>query len=285
MRYAMSADAAQAPAVSEEAQAMDLSASQLVEYRENGFLMLRNLLRPPELETLRAALPALTERNVLQIRRDAPDGPPKIIYAPHADSAVYAAAARLPRVLGPVEQILNEAAWLYQARINLKLPFAGDAWSWHQDFTAWHRNDGMPRPHAVMTAIFLHDCTVANGPLLVVPRSHREDLADILHREADVEGYAMERITVETLARLAERGGGIADLLGPAGSVAFIHPTLLHASAANLTPWARSILYFNYSAASNRTRQSHRPWFMNDTGAEPLVPGRDDALTPSRHAA
>ena len=262
---------------------MELSATQLAEYRERGFLLLPALLRPEEVEVLRSAMPALTDRDAPQIRRDAPGGPPKIVYAPHADSATYAAVVRLPRVLQPVQQLLGEAAWLYQSRINLKLPFAGDAWSWHQDFTAWHRNDGMPRPHAVMTAVFLHDCTVANGPLLVVPGSHRDDLDAILDREADVEGYKVERVTVETLARLAERGG-IEDLRGRAGSVAFIHPTLLHGSAANMTPWARSILYLNYSAASNRTRRSHRPWFMNDVDAAPLTPGSDGALTPRRVA-
>lgn len=256
---------------------MKLTDSMHEAYREKGYLFFPQLLTPREVALLVAESARLEQRDGPEIRRGE-SGAPQIVYAPHALGEAFAKAVRLPRVLGVVEQLLGERAYVYQSRLNLKLPFTGDAWSWHQDFPAWHRGDGMPRPHAVMTAIFLDECNVANGPLLLIPGSQRENLDEILGREADVQGYKVQRVATEVLAALAE-AGGIDDLRGPAGSVAFIHPTLMHGSAPNLTPWRRTIYYVNFNAVSNRTERNRRPWFMNNTDTSPLEVVADDALS------
>ena len=135
-----------------------------------------------------------------------------------------------------------------------------------------------------MVAVFLHDCTPANGPLLVIPGSHSNALEEILARENGVQGYDTERVPIERLRELAERGG-IRDLCGTAGTVAFIHPTLLHGSAPNMTPWPRSILYYNYNACSNRPLAAKRAWYMNNADTAPLRPLPDDALLAGMQAA
>jgi ectoine hydroxylase len=257
---------------------MQLTRTHLDQYRQDGYLFFPGLLTAEEIATLESAIPELLERTGPEVKRDRPGSPPKIIYAPHAFSSPFETLSRLPRTLGVAAQLLGEDTYLYQSRVNLKLPFAGDAWSWHQDFSAWHRGDGMPKPHAVMTAVFLQACNAANGPLLVIPRSHTEDVAEVLQREAHVQGYEVERISNELLRDLASRSG-IVDLSGPAGSVAFIHPTLLHGSAANMTPWSRAILYLNYNAVSNRTVANQRPWFMNNQDNTPLAPADDGGLS------
>lgn len=257
---------------------MKLSFQQLEDYRQGGYLFFPNLLSEAEVGALRSALPELMGSQGPEVRRDKPDAPPKIVYAPHATNERYKALVSLPRLLGVVEQLLNDKAYVYQSRVNLKLPFTQDAWSWHQDFTAWHRGDGMPTPHAIMVAVFLDDCTVANGPLLVIPGSHTENLEEILGREAEVTGYDVQRIDTATLEKYANVGG-ITDLAGPAGSIAFIHPTLLHGSAANMSPWPRSILYVNYNATSNPTLHNKRAWYMNNVDTSALGTTGDDALT------
>jgi ectoine hydroxylase len=261
---------------------MQLTQAQLDQYREDGYLFFPKLLDTAEVVALQEAIPGLLERSGPEVKRDSPEAPPKIIYAPHAFSTPFEILHRLPRTLGAVCQLLEGDSYLYQSRVNLKLPFAGDAWSWHQDFSAWNRGDGMPTPNAIMTAVFIHECNAANGPLLVIPKSHTDDVAEVLRREAAVQGYDVQRISNETLEALAAKGG-IVDLSGPAGSVAFIHPTLIHGSAANMTPWSRAILYLNYNAVSNRTVANKRPWFMNNQDATPLVQVDDDELR--RHMA
>lgn len=256
---------------------MELAAAQKDTYRKRGYLLFERLLSPDEVEVLGTACPALLARDGPEIVRDTPDVPPRLVYAPHALDPAFAALTRLPRILRTVEQLIGDRAYVYQSRINLKLPFTGDAWSWHQDYSAWYRGDGMPRPQAIMTAVFLHDCTPANGPLLVIPESHTDEVSEVLAREADVEGYDVQRVTTEVIRELADRSG-IEDLSAPAGSVAFIHPTLMHGSAPNLTPWPRSICYINFNAVSNRTAANKRPWFKNNTDSTPLDTVDDDAL-------
>ena len=255
---------------------MQLTQAQRDEYRSQGFLFFRNLLTPPEVAALRGVMPALMARPGPEVKREE-NGPPRLVYGCHAYSPPYEALSRLPRVLGVVKQLLGDDAYVYQSRINLKLPFQGDAWSWHQDFSTWHRRDGMQRPDAVMTAVFLDDCTVANGPLLVIPDSHTEDLETALGRERDVQGYKVERVGQDVIAELANRTG-IVDLLGPAGSVAFIHPTLMHGSAPSMSPWSRSIYYLNYNAVSNATKPSERAWFFNNPDTTALTEVDDGAL-------
>jgi len=256
---------------------MDLTQAQLAQYKADGYLFFPRLLDAAEVAALQKAIPELAARTGPEVKRQDPDSPPKIVYAPHKFSTAFDTLSRLPRTLGIVQQILNDDIYLYQSRINLKLPFAGDAWSWHQDFSAWNRGDGMPKPHAIMTAVFLQDCTPANGPLLVIPGSHTEDVSLVLKREANVQGYEVQRMSNELLASLASERA-IVDLSGPAGSIAFIHPTLVHGSAANMTPWPRAILYLNYNAVSNKTMANQRPWYMNNPDWTPLQLADDSAL-------
>lgn len=256
---------------------MRLSDAERTAYNQDGYLLMPELLRQEEVALLREKLPELLAEEGPHVKRDAEGAPPKIVYAPHVSQEPYRLLCRVPRLLGTVTELLDDDAYIYQSRINLKMPFAGDAWSWHQDFSAWHRGDGLPEPRAIMVAVFLHDCTPANGPLLVIPGSHRSAMDEILAREKDVQGYADERVTTETLKALADRTG-IQDLCGKAGTVAFIHPTLLHGSATNMTPWPRSILYFNYNACSNYPRAPKRAWFMNNPDTSALQPVSDEAL-------
>lgn len=256
---------------------MRLTEAQLAQYRTDGYLFFPKLLDGAEVAALQGAIPALVARDGPEVKRQTRESPPKIVYAPHKFSPPFDTLSRLPRTLGVVQQILADDVYLYQSRVNLKLPFAGDSWSWHQDFSAWNRGDGMPKPHAIMTAVFIQDCNPANGPLLVIPGSHTEDVAEVLAREAHVQGYEVQRMSNELLASLAEKRG-ILDLSGPAGSIAFIHPTLIHGSAANMTPWSRAILYLNYNAVSNKTLANARPWFMNNQDATPLQLADDASL-------
>ena len=180
---------------------MKLTPTQLKQYREEGFLFFPKLLTAEEVSILQGAIPDLLTRTGPEVKRDNPDSQPKIVYAPHAFSPSFDALSRLPRTLGVVEQLLDEGIYLYQSRVNLKLPFAGDAWSWHRTSRPGIAVTAMPgKPNAVMAAVFLQDCNVANGPLLVIPRSHTDDVQEVLDREAHVQGYDVQRMSNELLA-------------------------------------------------------------------------------------
>src|SRR5664280_1699171 len=75
-------------------------------------------------------------------------------------------------------------AWLRHAVVALPgavilvpLPdvaFEGDVWQWHQDYGTWQRDDGMPQPRAMNIAVFLDEVMPINGPLLLIPKSHKQ---------------------------------------------------------------------------------------------------------------
>ena len=73
----------------------------------------------------------------------------------------------------PVQQVLGEALYMHQFKINGKAAFDGDVWQWHQDYGTWRADDLMPEPRAMNVAIFLDEVNEFNGPLMFIPGSHK----------------------------------------------------------------------------------------------------------------
>src|SRR3546814_19786785 len=63
-----------------------------------------------------------------------------------------------------------------QSRLNYKPGFVGKEFYWHSDFETWHVEDGMPQMRALSMSILLAPNTVLNGPLMIIPGSHRKYL-------------------------------------------------------------------------------------------------------------
>src|SRR6185295_4893183 len=88
-----------------------------------------------------------------------------------------------PRLVRPAQRLLETDFHIYQSRLTIKpgmSDVAASGWVWHQDFSTWHRADGMPQPRAIVTFTFLDDVTAANAPVLVIPRSHDRGLLDTI---------------------------------------------------------------------------------------------------------
>ena len=77
------------------------------------------------------------------------------------------------------EQLLGSRVYVHQSRINYKSGFDGKEFYWHSDFETWHAEDGLPRMRAVSASIALSDNTPLNGPLMLIPGSHRHFVACI----------------------------------------------------------------------------------------------------------
>jgi len=258
---------------------MQLSRTQIAEYNERGYLFVPELLTSEEVGVLQAALPAVFARTGPEVIREKEDSAAaRLVFGAHLYSDAFAALARLPRILGPSQQLLEEPVYLHQSRINPKQGFGGGAsWEWHQDYPPWRVVDGMAEPHCVMTSVFVDDCTVAKSPLMVIPGSHRHGLIDAFRPHQDAKGYALYHIDRETFERLATEHG-IEPLLGPAGSVAFVNCNLVHGSANNVSPWRRAIIYLIYNAISNACTRTERPWYQNERDFAPLQPLATDAI-------
>lgn len=260
---------------------MNLDERQITDYEKNGYLLFPGLLDDDEVAVLQGALPEVLCRQGPEVIHE-PNSPDavRLAFGAHAYSDAFRRLSLHPRLLKPVRQLLHDEVYLHQSRINPKPGFGeGGAWTWHQDFPPWHKIDGMPQPHCTMASVFLDDCTAVTSPLLVVPGSQRHGLLDSKpHQDAQGKGYELHHIDHATLERLAAENG-IDALIGPAGSVAFVHCNVVHGSSNNVSPWRRAIMYLIYNAVGNTCTKIERPWYQNNRDFTPLVPLDDTCLS------
>jgi ectoine hydroxylase len=250
---------------------MSWSASELAAFREEGFRALPSLFTAAEVESLRAAADALVTQQGPHVKPEDDSDTVRMVFGAHQHDPTFARLARHPRLVVPLEQALGEPVHMFQSRLNAKSGFAGAGWAWHQDFNQWYRHDGMRTPRAIVVGVFLDDVNACNGPLMVIPRSHRNGLLFVPDK--------MD-IPFELVARAVDENG-IVPLMGPPGTTIFFDCLLIHGSAPNISPWPRRIFYFNYIPASLHELQPLREPFHCDPAVIPLEALPDDCLTAS----
>lgn len=249
--------------------------SLIEQYDRDGFLVLRDVFSPEEVANLQAELDLLrheaealerpeviTERGTRKVRS---------IFKVHALSKVFARLAADKRLAGLASYLLGDQVYLHQTRMNYKPGFHGKEFYWHSDFETWHVEDGMPLPRALSISVALTDNTPHNGPLLVIPGSHKHYV--VCEGETPPDNYQMSLQAQETgvpsdenLEWLAKQGG-LVDTAGPAGSVLIFDCNLMHGSNSNITHLPRSNAFFVYNAVSNAVEapfcdQEPRPEFI-----------------------
>ncbi|PAU74938.1 ectoine hydroxylase [Halomonas salipaludis] len=237
-----------------------LSQAQLDAFERQGFLFEPNFLSGDELDALREELKALMS-NEDYVGRDfsitEPGGEEiRSLFAVHFLSERFRRLAQDPRLKGRAEQILGGEAYVHQSRINYKPGFQGKGFNWHSDFETWHAEDGMPEMHAVSASLVLTDNHHFNGPLMLVPGSHKVfvpclgETPDDHHKQS----LKMQELGVpgrEALGELIERHG-IEAPTGAAGGLLLFDCNTLHGSNANMSPDPRSNAFFVYNRRDNR---------------------------------
>ena len=210
------------------------------------------------MKTLTDAVPELySRREAYNVREKGKDAV-RTNFAAHLYSEPFARLARHPRMVEPVQDLLGEALYMHQFKINGKQAFDGDVWQWHQDYGTWLNDDKMPAERAMNVAIFLDDVNDYNGPLMFIPGSHKRGVVDAKH-DLTTTSYPLWTIDNDLIGQLVERAGGknggIVSPKGPAGSMILFHGCLMHASGSNLSPWNRVAVYLSLCAVS----QPHPP--------------------------
>lgn len=252
-------------------------------YSENGFAYSGDALTAAEVALLSAATDT-------EFGRDSPartvekDGETvRAVHGCHLVNDLFARVVRHPKLLGPAVEVLGGPVYVHQFKINAKRAVHGDVWPWHQDYIFWNRRDGMREPRAVNVAVLLDAATPVNGPLLVVPGSHRVGTLDLRERDAGL-GWRSNlaadldyRIDGPLLAELA-RGREIVQVTGHSGAVVLFDPQLVHASGANMSPHDRRMILVTYNRTDNLPDAvaSPRPEFLAGTDYRPLEPWQGD---------
>ncbi|MET9513137.1 ectoine hydroxylase [Streptomyces flavidovirens] len=238
-----------------------LSNEQLTHYDSNGYLVLDNLLSPQEVDTYRAELQRLsedaqlraTERAILEPESDQV----RSVFEVEKVSKLFAELLQSPRLTDIARQVLDSEVYIHQSRVNYKPGFGGAPFHWHSDFETWHSEDGMPRPRAFSVSISLTENYPFNGPLMVMPGTHKTFVPTIgetpqdYHKESlQVAAPSVGSPAQHHLTRMAE-SHGIEQITGPAGSAVMFDSNLLHGSNGNLSPFARSNIFIVYNSVEN----------------------------------
>jgi ectoine hydroxylase len=249
----------QDPVVWGSAEDGPMDAATLQGYDEKGYLSIESLVTPDEVEAFRAELRRLSEDPTVRadertiVERESQEV--RSVFEVHKVSEVFAKIANDPRVVGRARQLLGSDVYIHQSRVNFKPGFEGKEFGWHSDFETWHAEDGMPRMRAVSISISLTDNYSFNGPLMIMPGTHKTFVSCV--GETPDDNYKSSLVQQkagtpdrETLTKMADEHG-IDVLEGKAGGATMFDSNCMHASNGNVTPFARSNVFIVYNSVEN----------------------------------
>ena len=152
---------------------MKLDCDQIEQFNSEGYLFIPGCFSATDASRLLQEsnkVYAMAREEVVREK----SGVARTAFAAHTYNEGFRLLGAHPRLIKPVMQLLDEDVYMHQYKVNAKAAFDGEVWQWHQDFGTWHRDDEMPEPRAMNIAIYLDDVTAANGPLLFIPKSHKD---------------------------------------------------------------------------------------------------------------
>ena len=258
---------------------MRFSEDHYTEYERDGYVLVPEAFAPRELTLIRQRIDELSridnESRVLES-----DGRTiRALHGCHLEDTLLARLVCHSSLLQPAQRLLGSELYTYQFKVNTKAAFRGEVWPWHQDYIFWRNEDGMPTARATSAMLFLDDVTEFNGPLYFLIGSHREGCIepDLPNAGAD-DGWQSD-VSADLKYQLSERqmldlAGryGLAAPKGPAGSVVFFDPNVVHGSPSNISASSRRVLIVTYNALDNAPKSSPRarPEFLVGRPSGPL---------------
>jgi ectoine hydroxylase len=254
---------------------MKLTAKQLKDFDELGYLVMPNCFSEEEVAVLRSEAESIYDTDRQEVWREK-SGAPRTAFAAHTYNKAFGLLGCHPRLIKPLEQFFGEPVYMHQFKINAKAAFDGEVWQWHQDYGTWKRDDGMPEARAMNIAVFLDEVMAFNGPLMFIPKSHKGGTLEAGHDKSTT-SYPLWTLDKAMVTKLVEEGGIVAPT-GKPGTVLMFHGNLAHASPPNITPYPRKIVYLTLCAVSNHITKFTRPEFIAHRDFTPIKPCEDDAL-------
>ena len=254
---------------------MKLTSQQLSELDKSGYIFLPELFSADEAALLKREADTVYASDRKEVWRET-SGVARTAFAAHTYNEGFKRLGAHPRLIEPVQQLLDGPVYMHQFKVNAKAAFDGDVWQWHQDYGTWKRDDEMPEPRAMNIAVFIDDVTAANGPLLFIPGSHKQGVVKAGH-DLQTTSYPLWTLDRETVSELAEHGGCVAPT-GPAGSVLIFSSLLVHASPANISPFDRTIVYLSLCHVDNHIRAFNREEWIAHRDFTPIQSLADSCL-------
>lgn len=262
-----------------------ISREQAEQFDSQGYLVLDNLFAEEEITALQAGTGALladpSSLDPETIITEPGGDEVRSIFRIHDQSPALARLAADKRLADVARFLLGDEVYVHQSRLNYKPGFQGKEFYWHSDFETWHVEDGMPRMRALSMSVLLAANTPNNGPLMLIPGSHRQYLTCVGETPEDhyLKSLKKQEYGVpdeDSLADLAHEHGIVAPV-GEPGTVIIFDCNMMHGSNGNITPFPRTNAFIVYNAMSNRLAEPFgpkkpRPPFIANRDPKPVRP-------------
>ena len=217
-------------------------------YNEQGYVLVENVLDKATLASIRTVIAQVIEGARGKTKHDdvydlepthSPDNPRvRRIKKPHLVHPIFDRIAKSEAMISILRALLGPDVRLHGSKLNMKAPHYGSPVEWHQDWAFYpHTNDDI-----LAIGVMLDDVLMENGPLLVLPGTHRVD--KVWDHHAD--GYFCGAMDPATCG--LDFSNAVA-VTGPAGSCSFHHVRLVHGSAQNTSDRSRNLLLYECAAA------------------------------------
>ncbi len=216
-------------------------------YEADGFIVVPDVLSAGELNELRrvtdewieGARGLTTHTGIYDLEETHTPDRPRVrrIKEPHVVHPAFGKLVSHPRILAVLKNLWGPNIRFQYSKLNMKAGGYGAAVEWHQDWAFYpHTNDDL-----AAVGIMLDDCEMENGPLLMIPGSHRGPTVSHHHGDRFVAG-------IDPVTSGVDFAGAVA-LTGKAGSITVHHVRAIHGSAPNLSTRDRRLLLYQYRAA------------------------------------
>ena len=224
-----------------------LNQTQIDEYNRVGAIVVPDVLTQDEVLRLRHVTDEFVERaravahhdEIYDLEDSHTPQQPRVrrIKSPHLHHPRYGDLVRHAKIISVLKALWGPNIRFDTAKLNMKSAGFGAAVEWHQDWAFYpHTNDDL-----AAVGIMMDDMELANGPLMIIPGSHKGPVFDH-HADGRFCG-AMDPATSEIdYARAIP-------LTGNAGSITVHHVRAVHGSAPNTSNKERRLLLLQYRAA------------------------------------
>ncbi len=230
-----------------------LSQAQREIYFEQGYVVCRGLLEDDWLARMRDAYQRAVERSraagtsnqwfsLQPAHSAAAPRINRIERLPDQDPAFWDVAVN-SRAADLAADVVGPDVIYRDSMINVKCPGSGGAVTWHQDLPFYpHTNVGTIQ---VLTA--LYDVATDQGPLTVVPGSHKGEIFEHYdeadHWTGEIRGGDLARIDFDSAV----------EVTCTAGDAIALHPLTVHGSGPNRSAHSRPLLIHGFDAADSRS--------------------------------
>ena len=230
---------------------MSLNKKELNFYKKNGYLVKEKLISNKEINKINSLIDKIInkeEKKKTKIKNLGGSYNNNFVYNSNSSNKreilrlnnptyynkLFFNLSRNKKIINIAKKLLGGSVRFHHCKLNFKLPSKkGGEVSWHQDWAFYpHTNDDL-----ITVGVYLEDCYEENGPLQVIPKSHKQKIFSHHNKSREFVGKICEKINSKNKKSLT----------GKAGTVTFHHVRTVHGSGLNLKNSKRPLMLFGYT--------------------------------------